>query len=69
MLTVVHLIQHLPIHSYLVCSVSSPFLVVNMSVLLSILILACKIDVLVSQSARKICKFVFGSFNEVGVIS
>ena len=69
MLKVVHLIQHLPIHSYLVCSVSSSFLVVNMSVLVSILILPCKIYVLVSQSARKICTFVFGSCNEVGVIS
>ena len=68
MLKVVHLIQHLPIHSYLVFSVSSPFLVVNMSVLLSIMILPCKIYVLVSRSARKICKLVFGSCNEVGVI-
>ena len=47
-----------------------PFLVVTMSVFVSILTrgLPCKICMLVSQSARKICKFVFASCNEVDVI-
>ena len=74
MLKVAHLIQHIPIHCYPMCSVS---LFPGGSHVLALLIIiptsmqnrrvyytSC-----LSQSARKICKFVFGSCNEVDVIS
>ena len=58
MLKVVHLIQHLCVFSpFLVLALFSPYFHAN-----------SRVYVLVSQSARKICKFIFGSYNEVNII-